>query len=147
MMIAALAAGTLLVWNPVRAADTNAAPSTPPAAGQRPPGLRGPNVDQLAQQLNLTDDQKAKVKTILETQGQKMRELRGDTSLSSEDRRSKVQSIREETTTQMKGVLTADQFDKWQKMSQRNRRPGGPGGPGGPPPGGGSDAPPPPPKE
>ena len=88
----------------------------------------------MAQQLNLTDDQKAKVKTILDGQMQKMRELRDDTSLSPEDRRPKMQAIREETTAQMKAVLTPDQFEKWQKTMQRNRRPGGPGGP---PPGGG----------
>ena len=142
MIIAALVAGNLLAWSPaLRAADTNTPPATPPAGappgGQRPPGMRGPNLDQLAQQLNLTDDQKAKVKTILDGQMQKMRELRNDTSLSPEDRRPKMQSIREETMAQMKAALTPDQFDQWQKLTQRNRRPGGPGGPGGPPPGGG----------
>ena len=135
MLIAALAAGSLLVWSPaLRAADTNTPPSTPPAgappAGQRPPGMRGgPNLDQLAQQLDLTDDQKAKVKPILEARDQKMRDLRGDTSLSPEDRRTKMQAIREETTAQLKAVLTPEQFDKWQKTAQRGR-------PGGPPPGG-----------
>ena len=138
MLIAALAAGSLLVWSPaLRADDTNTPPSTPPAgappAGQRPPGIRGgPNLDQLAQQLNLTDDQKAKVKPILEARDKKMADLRGDTSLSQEDRRTKMQSIREETTAQMKAVLTPEQFDKWQKTAQRGRRPGGP------PPGGNS---------
>ena len=64
MLIAALAAGSLLVWSPaLRAGDTNTPPSTPPAgappAGQRPPGMRGgPTLDQLAEQLKLTDDQK-----------------------------------------------------------------------------------------
>ena len=138
MIIAALVAGNLLAWSPALcAADTNTPAAVPPAGGppggQRPPGMRGPNLDQLVQQLNLTDDQKAKVKTILDTQNQKMRDLRNDTSLAPEERRPKIQSIREETTAQMKTVLTPDQFEKWQKMTQRNRRPGGPGGP---PPGG-----------
>ena len=135
MLIAALAAGSLLVWSPaLRAADTNPPPSTPPAgappADQRPPGMRGgPNLDQLAQQLNLTDDQKAKVKPILEARDKKIADLRGDTSLSPEDRRTKMQSIREETTAQMKAVLTPEQFDKWQKtspMGPRRNRPNGP---------------------
>jgi protein CpxP len=159
MIIAALVVGNLLAWNPaLRAAETNTPPSAPatgaPPAGQRPQGFRGPSLDQIAQQLELTDEQKAKVKPILEAQAQKMRELRDDTSLSPEDRRPKMQSIREETTAQMKAVLTPDQFEKWQKMAQRNRRPGGPGGPGGhggPPPGGqhpaGTNAPAAPPKE
>jgi Spy/CpxP family protein refolding chaperone len=138
VVIAALVVGGLLAWNPaLRAAETNTPPSAPsagaPPGGQRPPGLRGPDVDQLAKQLDLTDDQKVKVKTILDAQGKKMRELNADTSLSREEKRPKMQSIREETMTQMKAVLSPEQFEKWQ--AQRNRRPGGPGGPGGPPPG------------
>ncbi len=145
MMIGALVAGNLLAWNPaLRAADTNTPPATPaagvPAAGQRPPGMRGPTLDQLAQQLNLTDDQKAKVKPILEARDKKRGELRSDTSLSSEDRRTKLQSAREEAAAQMKAVLTPEQFDKWQKIEQRGRRPGGP------PPGGNANAPAPPPQ-
>ena len=36
----------------------------------------------IAEQLNLTDDQKPKVQAILEAQRKKMRDLRQDTSLS-----------------------------------------------------------------
>src|SRR5512137_1682949 len=96
MIIAALVAGNLLAWNvALRAADTNTPPGKPEIGGpppgqpgQRPPGMMrgGPNLDQLAQQLNLTDDQKAKVKPVLEAQGKKMSEMRADTSLSREDR-------------------------------------------------------------
>ena len=40
----------------------------------------------------------------------------------------KMKAIREGTATQMKAVLTADQFQKWQDMQSqmRTRRPGGP---------------------
>jgi len=150
MIIAALVAGNLLACNlALRAADTNTPPPAPPAGapppGPRPPGMRGgPSLDQLAQDLQLTADQKAKVKPILEARDKKIAEVRGDSSLSQEDRRSKMQSIREETTTQMKAVLTPEQFDKWQKMSQRGRRPGPPPGGGNP---GGEDAPKPPPQK
>ena len=125
LLFAALAASSLLVGIPARAQDsTNATPATPPAGA--PPGggrgMRGPNLDQLATTLNLTDDQKAKVKTILDTQRQKMSDLRADTSLSREDRRTKMQAIRQDTTDQMKAVLTPDQFDQYQKMQPRGRR-------------------------
>jgi Spy/CpxP family protein refolding chaperone len=121
MLIAALAAGSLLVWTPVlRAADTN----TPPA-GQRPPGMRGvSNLDQ----LNLTADQKPKVQAIMDAQRQKMSAVRQDTSLTPEDRRAKMKAIHDDVATQMKAVLTPEQFDKWQKYptNLRNRRNGQP---------------------
>jgi Spy/CpxP family protein refolding chaperone len=140
MLIAALAAGSLLVWSPaLRADDTNTPPSTPPAgappAGQHSPGMRGgPNLDQ----LNLTDDQKPKVQAIVEAQREKMRELRQDTSLTPEDRRAKAKAIRADTDAKMKDVLTPEQFEKWQKMpamGMRDRRNGPPPG-GNPPPAG-----------
>ncbi len=140
MLITALAAGSLLMWSPaLRAGDTNTTPSTPPAgappAGQRPPGMRGgPGIDQFSEQLNLTADQKPKVQAILDARNQKIRELRGDTSLTPEDRRVKMKALRDDETTQMKAVLTPEQFDKYQQITQR-RRPGGPPA-GGPPAGG-----------
>ena len=77
----------------------------------------GVNLDQ----LNLTADQKPKVQSIMEAQMQKMRDLRQDTSLTVEDRRAKAKAIHENTVTQMKAVLTADQFQKWQDMQSKMR--------------------------
>ena len=118
MLIAALAVGSLLVWSPaLRADDTNTPPSTPPAgappAGQ--PARTG--FERMAQQLNLTADQKTKVQSIMDTQRQKMRDLRNDASLSQEDRQAKRKIIAEEMSQQMKAVLTPEQFDKWEKTS------------------------------
>ena len=100
-------------------------------------GMRGrPNLDMIAQQLNLTDDQKPKFRSIMESRMQKMRDLRQDpgfASLSPEDRAAKVKAIQDETEAQMKSLLTPEQFEKWQKMPQlgmRGRRMGPP--PGGP---------------
>jgi Spy/CpxP family protein refolding chaperone len=148
-LIAALAVGGLLVLSSaLRAGDaTNIPPATPPAGGPPPgdrePGMRGrgPNFDMVAKRLNLTDDQKPKVKAILGDQQEKMRDLWQDQDLSREDRMAKVNSIREETNTKLKAVLTAEQFQKFQEMRPRR---GGPrnGPPGGPPPGdGGTNVP------
>jgi hypothetical protein len=54
-----------------------------------------------------------------------------------------------ETKEKVKGILTADQFAKWEKM-QQHRFGGGPGGHGGPdgkPPGDGNTPPPAPPAD
>jgi Spy/CpxP family protein refolding chaperone len=80
-------------------------------------------------QLNLTADQKPKVQAIREAQRQKVRDLRQDTSLTPEDRKAKMKALRDDEVTQMKAVLTPEQFDKWQKMSpagMRERRMGPP---------------------
>ena len=84
--------------------------------------------DRMAEQLNLTEDQKPKVQSIMKAQMDKMRGLRQDTSLTPEDRKAKMKAIREDSAAQMKAVLTAEQFQKWQDMQSKmhNRPPGGP---------------------
>lgn len=145
-LIAALAVGGLLTLSSSLLAQesTNTPPAGAPPAGAPPaggPGMRrgGPNLEQMATELKLTDEQKPKVKAVMEAQRTKMTELRADTALSQEDRRAKMKTIRDDTTAKMKEILTAEQFTKFEKMSQGMRRgPGGPGGPGGgtPPPAG-----------
>ncbi len=157
LIITALVAGTLLAWTLALHAQnaTNTPPPAPPAGGPPPgappggPGMRGrPNFDAVAQQLNLTDDQKPKFRSIMESRMQKMRALRQDpdfASMSPEDRGAKMRAIQDDTEAQMKALLTPEQFEKWQKMPQmgmRGRRMGPP--PGGPN-AGGTNAPPPPP--
>ncbi|HXR48017.1 MAG TPA: hypothetical protein VN784_11320 [Candidatus Limnocylindrales bacterium] len=149
-LIAALAVGSLLTLSPALRADdaTNSPPATPPAGGPPPgdrgPGMRGrgPNFDMIAQRLNLTDDQKPKVKEILDGRQEQMRDLfQNNQDMSREDRMAKMKSIREDTDAKLKAVLTADQFEQWQKMEARMRGPRN-GPPGGPPPGeGGTNAP------
>ncbi len=121
LILAALCAGSLF------AADTTlraqeAATNTPPAGGMRGRGL---NFDQISKQLDLTDDQKPKVKAVMGDQQQKLRDLRNDPSYSSlapEDKRAKMKTIRDEATAKLKDILTPDQFAKWQKMMPGQRR-------------------------
>jgi len=74
--------------------------------------------DQFAQRLNLTGDQRPKVKAILDERNSKISELRKDMSLSTEDRSAKLKVIRDDIMAKMKDFLTPEQFDQWQKMSQ-----------------------------
>ena len=119
LVVAALFASTAAV----RAQDsTNAPSSTQPATGSAP-RTRGPNIDYLAKQLSLTDDQKVKFTAALSEMQQKMKALRSDQSLSQEDRRSQLKQLREDLNTELKGFLTDDQFAKWEKFSTRRRPP------------------------
>lgn len=134
-LITALALGSLLTLSLAAFAQDNT--NTPPPAGSPPPGPgtrgRGPNFDMIAQRLNLTDDQKPKVKAIFDEQRQKMRDLRNNQDLSRDDRMAQMQTIRKDTDAKLKAVLTEDQFKQWQEMESKMRGPRN-----GPPPGQGS---------
>ena len=105
--------------------------NTPPA-GVRPPRA-GMNIETIASQLDLTDDQKTKAKPVFDEMRQKLADLHKDSSLSQTDKRSKFKEIRDDTNAKLKEILTSDQYAKWMKMPG-NRRP--PGGAGAPPPAG-----------
>jgi len=124
LIITGLVAGSVFAANvAVRAQDsTNTPPATPPAAAHPHPGPKGGmNFEYTATQLGLTDDQKEKVRPILEDMRQKAADLNKDTTLSQEDRRAKRLEIREAANAKLKEVLTTDQFAKWQKMGVRQR--------------------------
>ena len=124
MLIAALAAGALLTGSSALRAQE--ATNTPPA-GEHGPGMKGR--PDLAKQLDLTDAQKPKVEAIRKSAMEKSRALREDTSLTPEEKKAKAKAIRDDTATQMKAVLTPEQFTKWQEMSKRgphNHPPGTP---------------------
>lgn len=122
MSLIALAAAGLLSLAP--ALQAQVATNPPPA--RRNFG-RLPVEEQLkiwSDQLQLTEDQKPKVKAALEDNRKAMQDLR---NLSPDDRRAKLQSIREDLTKKMKEILTAEQFKKYQEIQpqpgQRGHRP------------------------
>jgi len=119
-LIAALALGGLLACSTPTSAQTTNAPAR---AGRRLTVEQ--RVDRMATELKLTDDQKAKVTALLETEAKKRQELRADSSLSREDRRQKTRALTQEQTKQLKAILTPDQFEKWQKIrpQRRSRQP------------------------
>ncbi len=120
----------------------------PPAPGQMGPppggGPRGGMMDpgrragMLKERLGLSDSQTEQVKTILEDNRTKMEALRSNSSLSQDDRRSQMMSIRKAENDKIEAVLTADQKTKFEAMQQqmRDRMRNGPpeGAPGGAPP-------------
>lgn len=121
LTLAALVGATLLAGsNALQAQDA------PPAKHSGTPGMRGrPNIDQIAKNLNLTEDQKAQFKAALEDQQTKMKALRSDTSLSQEDKKAKAKEIREATQAKIKAILTPEQFEKMHKGMQHKRQAGG----------------------
>jgi len=76
----------------------------------------------VAQELNLTDEQKSKVQAVFQQERQKLQALRADTSLTPDQRRAKVKEIRDEIGTKMKGILTTEQYDKWMRIREEARQ-------------------------
>ncbi len=101
-----------------------------PEGGGRRGGRGMMNADRLAEQLNLTSEQKTKVDAILQDQRSQMMALRQDSSMSQEDRRDKMQGIQKTTHSKIRDLLTDEQKEKFDQMPQ-GRGPGGP--PQGPP--------------
>lgn len=127
------------------------APPPPPAGTMQgpPPGGRGGmmdparRADMLKDRLGLSDSQTTQVKLILEDSRTKMEAVRSNSSLSQDDRRSQMMSIRKAENDKIDGVLTPDQKTKYDAMQAQMRDRMRGGAPGGTP--GGDAAPPPPP--
>ena len=96
-----------------------------PGMGRHMGGRRMPSVDEqlkhLSEKLNLTDDQQAKLKPILEDQRKQMEQIRDDSALSRQDRFSKMQELRQGSDTQIKNVLNEEQQKNFDKMRDEQR--------------------------
>jgi periplasmic protein CpxP/Spy len=96
-------------------------------AGQRGgrPGMRRESVDErlarMSERLNLTQEQKEKIRPILQHQVDQWKALRADTSLSEEDRRAKAREIGKSTHEQIEQILTPEQKEKMKEMMQKAR--------------------------
>ena len=76
----------------------------------------------LTRKLNLTQDQQAKIKPILEAQHKQMMALREDSSFSRDQKRPKFMEIRKNTTQQIQAVLQPDQVTKFRQMQERRQQ-------------------------
>ena len=63
----------------------------------------------LTTQLNLTADEQAKIRPILEDEHGKIRAVRKDSTLSKDDQKSKDKGIRDQANQQIRALLTPDQ--------------------------------------
>lgn len=107
LVLAVAVAGGLLALN-LQAQPTEKAERK---GGKRPDTQA--RLTQMAEQLNLTAEQKEKIKPILEAEREKMQGLR---DLAPEQRREKMQEVRKDVEAKLKPILTPEQFEKWKKF-------------------------------
>jgi Spy/CpxP family protein refolding chaperone len=144
-LAACLLSMATLAWAGVGAAQEPAAPPGPPGEETAPharPG-RGGNIENrlenLSKQLNLTDEQKAKIHPLLQREVERVRDVRNNTSLSKRETHKRISTIRRNTNKRIGDILTPEQRKQWKENQEerrgesRQRGPGGGAGPEAPP--------------
>lgn len=76
----------------------------------------------LTKRLGLSDDQSSKLLTILQNRQQQMEAIRGDSSLSQQDRHSKMRSLQQDSDSQINAVLTPAQQTQYANMKQMQKQ-------------------------
>ncbi len=106
--------------------QTQSAPPEHGRGGHFDPEKR---TEMLTKQLKLTSDQQPKVMDILKSAQSQMQSLRSDSSLSQEDRHSKMMQIHQTSNDQIRALLDSKQQKKWDEMqSEREQWQGHQGG-------------------
>jgi hypothetical protein len=102
---------------------------TQPATGQAGQGERRqmPTIDEqvkrLSERINLTDDQQAKAKIILEDQRTQAQAVMKDDSLAPEEKKQKFLGLRQTTVSKIKDLLNDDQKKKFDAYLQEMQGP------------------------
>jgi Spy/CpxP family protein refolding chaperone len=140
----------------VAIAQQDSTPPPPPQTGQTqgPPQGGGPGgrggdperrIEMVQKHLNLSDDQTAQFKTIMETQRSKMEALRADTTTAPADKRSQMMAIHQDADTKIHAMLSPEQAKKYDAMEAKQRERAQERRGGGNAPANGAGTPPPPP--
>lgn len=115
-VLVVLASGLIL-------AGQNSAPQKP-QQGHEAMGAAASSPDahlqMLTEKLNLTDEQRTKLKPILQDQTQQVKAVRDDTSLSQEQKTAKMKAIHASFHDQINAVLTPEQQAKLKEMKHES---------------------------
>ena len=76
----------------------------------------------IAQQLNLTPQQKVKILPILREEAPKVQAIKNDNSLSRIQKMQQIRAIHQQTDPQMKAILSPVQYQKLQAIRQQTTR-------------------------
>jgi len=105
-------------------AQNGSAAPPPQSAMTGPSGHHGgmdADAPELDPALNLTDDQKTKIKSIRDDAKDQMTAMKKDTALTDDQRQQKVKQLRMDTRKQIWAVMTPEQQKTW-AQEQRERR-------------------------
>ena len=111
-------------------AQTSSTTTPPPQAPAQSQGGSTGNVSQDRAQaqgedenpLNLTDEQRQKLRPIIADETRQMDAARNDSSLTQEQKVTKINQIRDEASPKIKAILTPEQLQKLADMQQKARQ-------------------------
>jgi hypothetical protein len=94
-----------------------------PAPQSREHHQADPNrqVRMLTKRLNLTADQQKQILAALTDRNQQFESIRSDSSLSPQDRRAKMRTVREDSDAKIKALLNDNQKQTYDQMQQQMR--------------------------
>jgi len=106
-----------------RAQDTGTQESKAQAQTDAGPhhGQRAGHLEWLSKELNLTDEQKEKVKPILDEQTKQMHATQEDSSLTQEQKHDKMKQIHQTTHSQINDILTPEQQKKFAALKEQQK--------------------------
>ena len=80
------------------------------------PQPRSQKLQEIATQLQLTPEQKMQLLPILAAEAPKVRAIKNDPSLSKEQKLQQLKALHDETSPQVKSILTPEQYEKLQEI-------------------------------
>ena len=80
------------------------------------------NMAELAQKLNLTDDQKAQFQKIRQNSMQQAKAIRSDSSLTDEQKEQKMLEMHKQSHQQLFSILTADQKQRLKQIREEHKK-------------------------
>ncbi|HOJ41066.1 MAG TPA: hypothetical protein PKX93_10520 [bacterium] len=75
-------------------------------------------LNEIISTLNLTEEQKEKIKPLLQREAEEWKNIFQDPTLTAEQKQEKIRALRQETRTALKEILTPEQ---WQKLQEIKR--------------------------
>ena len=141
LRLRSLLAGLALPLSAALADDASSPPPPPPAppaqganpagGGETPPAPRhrtgpGDSLEELTSKLALTPAQQKTVGAAIESGRGQMKALRGDDSLSRDDRRERMREVAKSTHDQIRAALNPDQQKQFDALPPPRGRPRGP---------------------
>ena len=102
----------------VQAQGPGVAPPPPPGAPQRRSMEALTELRMLTQNLNLTNDQREKLRPIITDEGEQLHLVRINERMTPDQKRTKVVEIREAFAPKIAAELTPEQQEKWKKLQE-----------------------------